>query len=131
MERVIIKEVGKKPEIVEVEKVTLEYMQGVVGGLIEIPPLSEALYKRGIDMVINEEGKLLELEPNMLVLGDEYEVLDVVVGNILFVANDGEGRTIGLNNQQIEDLLNVFNHNLATTNKGLFNYVLVGDDLWI
>lgn len=129
MEKVMIKRVGENPEIVEVEKITLEYMQKQVKGWIEIPYLSDALNARRIDIVINEEGKLEGMEPNMLLLGDGFDVIDVIVGDILFVAHDGEGGTIGLSDEQIKDLNDIFKHNQVLTNMGAFNYIRHGDEL--
>lgn len=129
MEKVMIKKVGEAPQVIEVEEITLKYMQEVVGGWIEMPYLSEALDSRKIDIVINEEGKLMELEPNILVM-NKAEILDVVVGDILFVANDGEGKTIGLNDTQIEDLKHAFRYNEVITNRGVFNYIrLEGENI--
>ena len=129
MEKVMIKKVGEAPQVIEVEEITLKYMQEVVGGWIEMPYLSEALDSRKIDIVINEEGKLMELEPNILVM-NRAEILDVVVGDILFVANDGEGKTIGLNDTQIEDLKHAFKYNEVITNRGVFNYIrLEGENI--
>ena len=129
MEKVMIKRVGENPEIVEVEKITLEYMQKQVKGFIEIPYLSDALNARRIYIVINEEGKLEGMEPNMLLLGDGFDVIDVIVGDILFVAHDGEGGTIGLSDEQIKDLNDIFKHNQVLTNMGAFNYIRQGDEL--
>ena len=129
MEKVMIKRVGENPEIVEVEKITLKYMQEQVKGLIEIPYLSDALNARRIDIVINEEGKLESMDPNMLLLGDDFDVIDVIVGDILFVAHDGQGGTIGLSDEQIKDLNDMFKHNQVLTNMGAFNYIRHGDEL--
>lgn len=129
MEKVMIKRVGENPEIVEVEEITLKYMQEQVKGLIEIPYLSDALNARRIDIVINEEGKLEGMDPNMLLLGDDFDVIDVIVGDILFVAHDGQGGTIGLSDEQIKDLNDMFKHNQVLTNMGAFNYIRHGDEL--
>lgn len=137
MEKVMIKKVGQAPEIVEVENVSLEYMQGVVGGWIEIPYISDALYLKRIDIVINEEGKLLDMEPNILVIEENdmsgtavRKVLDAIHGDILFVANDGDGHTIGLSDEQIKDLEHAFKYNEVITNRGVFNYIrLEGKDI--
>ena len=69
----------------------LEAFQHHVGGLIEIPYIFKPLADRGIVCVINEEGKLLNLEPTVLLV-HEGELVDVVVGNALFFkdAPDGE-----------------------------------------
>lgn len=132
MEKVMIKKVGQKPEVVEVEEISLKYMQSIVGGYIEMPYISESLNVRNIDIVINEEGKLEGLDPNILLMDKNFEIKDIIVGDILFVSNDKKGKTIGLSDEQIEDLNKVFTHNAVITNLGLFNYIkLEGEDiLW-
>ena len=81
---------------------TLEALQSIVGGWIEIPYLSSKLSKEGIDVVINEEGKLIGLEPQIVVLKKGINrPLEVVVGNCVFVSHNEEGETIGLTDKQI------------------------------
>lgn len=75
--RVVIKEVGKKAKVEIVEN-TLEAFQEVVDGYIEILPLNSNLV-----IVLNEEGKLLNLETNITISNGLAE--DNLVGNILFV----------------------------------------------
>lgn len=74
-------------------------LQREVDGLIECPVLSNKLYANGVDTYINEEGKLLPLEPSAVVF-HEGEVIDVVAGNIVFVGYTDEGKTIGLTDEQ-------------------------------
>lgn len=78
---------------------TLEALQEEVGGWIDIPYLSEELNKVGIDVIINDEGKLIGLDPE-LVLFYENEIADIVCGNILFASHDEEGNTVGLSEEQ-------------------------------
>lgn len=82
---------------------TLEALQEIVGGWIEIPFISEKLYEEGIDIIINEEGKLIGLEPQIaIVQKGKNKVLDLVMGNCIFASHDEEGNTIGLNDRQIK-----------------------------
>ena len=78
---------------------TLEALQEEVGGWIDIPYLSEELNKLGIDVIINDEGKLIGLDPE-LILFYENEIADIVCGNILFASHDEEGNTVGLSEEQ-------------------------------
>lgn len=81
----------------------LEDLQEIVGGWIEIPYLSRRLADEGIDIIINEEGKLMGLEPQIVVADRETnKVLDLVVGNCIFASHDEMGETVGLTNRQIE-----------------------------
>lgn len=83
---------------------TLEDLQKIVGGYIEIPFLSQKFLEHDIDMIINEEGKYIEgLKPEIAVISGETEgLLDVVYGNCIFASHDAEGNTIELNNKQIK-----------------------------
>ena len=82
---------------------TLESLQKIVGGWIEIPYLSQRFAEETIDVIINEEGKLIGLEPQIAVVKkDNNKILDLVVGNCIFASHDEEGDTIGLNDKQIE-----------------------------
>ena len=82
---------------------TLEELQRIVGGYIEIPYLSDVFSENNIDMIINEEGKFIEgLKPEIAIVdGEEGKILDLVYGNCIFASHDEEGETVGLNDNQI------------------------------
>ena len=82
---------------------TLEDLQKIVGGYIEIPFLSETFLANEIDIIINEEGKFIEgLRPEIAVVGREHgSVLDIVYGNCIFASHDNIGNTTALNDEQI------------------------------
>jgi hypothetical protein len=64
---------------------TLEELKSVVGGYIEIVPLTEDYL-----MVINEEGKLLNLPINVIatrVYRASRNTDDFIVGNVLICSN--------------------------------------------
>lgn len=83
-------------------KNTLEELQKIVGGYIEIPFLSREFNDNKINIIINEEGKFIEgLEPEIAVVKKETNtILDVVYGNCVFASHDYEGNTIELNEEQ-------------------------------
>lgn len=83
-------------------KNTLEDLQDIVGGYIEIPFLSRVFNDNKIDVIINEEGKYIEgLEPEIVVMDRATQrMLDVVYGNCVFASHDYEGNTIALNEEQ-------------------------------
>lgn len=83
-------------------KNTLEGLQQIVGGYIEIPFLSRELNENEIDIIINEEGKLIEgLEPEIAIISKETNaILDIVYGNCAFASHDAEGNTIELSAEQ-------------------------------
>lgn len=93
-------------EVKEIEN-TLEELQKIVGGYIEIPFISKKFFEYGIDMIINEEGKFIEgLKPEIAVLEKgSNRVLDVVMGNCIFASHDEEGNTVELNDEQAQIVL--------------------------
>lgn len=88
---------------------TLDKLQETVGGYIEIPHIVKQFSELGIDMIINEEGKLLGLEPTLAILKGS-QVVEVICGPILFVSHNEEGDTVSLNANQTKYLMStVFN----------------------
>ena len=83
-------------------KNSLEGLQQIVGGYIEIPFLSRTFNENKIDVIINEEGKFIEgLEPEIAIIKKESNtILDVVYGNCIFASHDRKGDTIELNAEQ-------------------------------
>ena len=82
---------------------TLDTLQEIVGGYIEIPYLGKTFADNGIDAIINEEGKLIDgINPEIAIVdGENWQILDIVFGNCIFVSHNDEGETIGLNDKQI------------------------------
>lgn len=82
----------------------LEDLQKIVGGYIEIPFLGDKFHDKGIDVIINEEGKLIEgLKAEIAIVNEEQgNILDIVYGNCIFASHDEEGETIGLTEEQLE-----------------------------
>ena len=75
--RVLYKKVGENP-VVKIINASLEAKQELVGGLIEVVPYEDVL------IICNEEGKILNMPPNVVfdydyiagdffVIGDDYE----------------------------------------------------------
>lgn len=84
-------------------KNTLEALQEIVGGYIEIPFLSEIFNDNNIDIVINEEGKFIEgLNPEIAIVNKNGQILDLVYGNCIFVSHDERGETVSLDDKQIK-----------------------------
>ena len=80
---IIIKECGTTTKLVpnDAKAFTLEEMQGIVGGYIEMIHLNN-----GDIMVINEEGRLLALRINddaTDIFQDNFGETDVIVGDVL------------------------------------------------
>lgn len=91
--KVIFKEVGKEPVVMEIDD-TLEAKQKLVGGLIEIVP-----YKDDLLLVCNEEGKITNLKPNL-----QFDY-DYIAGNCFIVGDDYENSGFkSIEESQIEDI---------------------------
>ena len=73
--RILYKEVGKDPEVRFIEN-TLEAKQKLVEGLIEVVPYDDVL------IICNEEGKILNMPPNLVF---EY---DYIAGNCFVIGDD-------------------------------------------
>lgn len=81
--RCILVKVFEQPKVVEIEN-NLSTLQKYVGGLIDIVEL-----ENDVDIIINDEGKLLSLSPNLVL----YEFGDIIVGDFLVVGQEN-GETI-------------------------------------
>jgi hypothetical protein len=83
-----------------------ELLSETVQGYIECVSLPSL----GVDMWINEEGKILQLPQNPkgnALWVKEYGLTDYIAGNIVFTRVNDEGETIGLTDEQIEALIAV------------------------
>lgn len=80
-------------ELAEKEN-TYDMISSAVGGLIELAPTPRSL--AGIDLWVNEEGKLMSLTPSMILLDDNKHLVDTFAGNIVFTRTNEDGETIPL-----------------------------------
>lgn len=119
---------NNKLEVKEIEN-NLKTLQEIVGGLIEIPYISDKLSDNGIDIIINEEGKLIDgLRPEIAIVNKKTsDVIDLVFGTCIFASSDNEGGTIGLSEEQIGILFEMFKENVLLTSMkdGVFNVKFV------
>lgn len=91
--KVIIKKPFEKPVVAEIEE-GLKPLQQLVGGLTDNV---YELTQQNINILVNDEGKIYNLEPNFIVYGGN----DIVVGTAVFTGYDGEGNDISLTDEQI------------------------------
>ena len=64
-------------------------------------------------IVLDEEGKLTyKPQLNIVIENDEQKIVDVLVGNVLFVGVDGED-WVGLNKEQIDIVNSLLNSNMS------------------
>ena len=89
--RVLKVEPNKPPEEVTLKN-DLADLQNAVGGLIEFLSLDSS---KGIDLMCNEEGKLMGLEPNRRVGSD------VIVGTFYILRCNRNGESCSLNDEDI------------------------------
>ena len=94
--KVMIKKVGRDPEVVEIND-ELSVYQEIVGGYIEVFPLWDDIL-----CICNEEGKLNGMLPNFTFYSD------VICGDVIFVSARGED-FVGLSDLQIDFLNIIFN----------------------
>lgn len=80
---------------------SLEKMQEIVGGWIEMAyyPFSDKL--TGVNLIVNEEGKLMQLDANI------HIGHDILVGPVLAVRIDDEGGTATLQEGDVAALQEV------------------------
>lgn len=91
--RILLKKVGKNPEVMNIEN-TLKAKQKLVNGLIEVVPITDEIL-----LICNEEGKLNNLPPNLLF---DY---DYIAGDCFFIGDDFEnGDFKSLTDEQIIEI---------------------------
>lgn len=100
----IIKRVGEKPERVRIVGETYDLIKSVIEGCFDVVRVG-VLEENNIDIFVDDEGKLLELDPNILILDrDTEEMVDYIAGDVIFLSYDNEGNSIGLTEKQLEIL---------------------------
>lgn len=95
----------------------LKDLQEIVGGYIEIPFLSHVFNDNEIDIIINEEGKLIDgMKAEIAVIDEETNrVLDIVYGNCIFASHNEEGETVELNDEQMKIVMNALKMEVVLT----------------
>lgn len=93
----------EEPYFTSVRNNLHEY-QRIVKGNIEIISCPDV---NGIDIICNEEGKIMSLPLNRS-LTDNHEVYDIVAGTMILAGNNTEGETIGLTEEQLVSGYNYF-----------------------
>lgn len=86
-----------------------EHLRDAVEGWIECVRL-ESL---GLDMWVNEEGKVYSLPVNGFATSlffREFGVVDQICGNVILTGSDRQGDTIGLTKKQIENITSLLGY---------------------
>lgn len=89
------------PEEIEIEN-TYEKLKELVEGYLEMP-----YYFDDVDVICNEEGKLIGLDANRIMTMNG-EPFDIIMGNIVVAGHTPSGNTKGLTPKQIEKYKEVF-----------------------
>ena len=95
---------------------------------IDIPYVSRAYDEKGISIVLDDNGKLVD-EEFQVITGliidfadtdeDRPEVIDYIVGNYLLMNHNEEGETVSLTDEQVEYIKDSFM--VLPTQKGLLS----------
>lgn len=94
--RAVLKKVGYSPRVIEIED-KWEVYRDLVDGWIEMIHMP---FDDNVICVCNEEGKLVGKPANLIV--PEYE--DIFVGDLVFVADNGDGTECSLTDEQIGEI---------------------------
>jgi len=95
MLQVVFKKPNEKPTQMEIED-TLEKLQELVEGYIELIPAND---DKSILMIVNEEGQLKGLEPNIWI-GNTC-----IVGNVVFVQNKFDSEFHSLTDDMVKAII--------------------------
>lgn len=96
--KVVILEPNEVPRIETIDN-RLETLQAIVGGDIELIPTND------YDILVNAEGKFIDLEPNFALYGGR----DFVAGTAIFISTDYETEDFtSLPEEQIKFITGIF-----------------------
>ena len=101
--RVVVAEPGKRAEVREIGS-GLDAMQAVVGGWLEVVPTWA-----GHDLWLNEEGRLVGLEPNRLVRAPQSDAWWDIYGTLFVASSNDEGETVSLSETEAEAICAALN----------------------
>lgn len=109
--KVIIKRPGDSQMTINVDDLKLDTIYKLIGcSMIECYGYIELLERNNIDILLDEEGKLVDNpKPNILVKSKQ-SVVDILMGSILFVGVSGD-EWVGLNDTQIKLINELLNKN--------------------
>lgn len=108
---------------VEIKNEEVEYdeIKDAVGGYIEHVTFNKMLEDIGVDMWVDEEGKLKERIPVVAVVDlNNFNAVEVLSGSIVFTSkrsSDPEG-SYSLSDEQIEVIKKMFNLTVEITHNG-------------
>jgi hypothetical protein len=101
----ILKQPGLKPEVVEQDAIKLADLQHYVEGTVTtayVPSLAKV--GEGVTLWANDDGLCLGMTPNVGFFDADFFEPMILVGPILVTGSDEEGETIGLTDEQVEQV---------------------------
>lgn len=108
---------NKKVSVKELDG-ELESLQAEVQGTIDFFEISYG--GKNFDIILNDEGKMIGLEPNIAII-HEGEIVDLIMGDVLIMKVDEEGATMGLSDEEISVLSEYFSSKGIFTSYGLLS----------
>ena len=100
--KVIYKKANGKPEILDINNDYKE-LQKLVGGYFDHLYLS-----KNVGVYLHDEGKLLNLDKNVVLYDEDLNILDILVGDIVIVQHSREN-DISLSDKNIEKYVKMLN----------------------
>ena len=125
-DKVIVRCQNEDFKVEKVDNLNLEYLQSKVGGYVELVGWCDELLNLNIDMWINEEGKYIEgLIPTFIVVNKKDEILDLIMGDVVFTSSDKKGNTIGLNDIQAQSIKRIFKRTAVLNNGAIVSVMTI------
>lgn len=112
-EMVIVRRQDGYIEKVNTETVDLKFLQQQVGGYVEFVPGEWFKLDENTSLVINEEGKILQLGINMPMHNSKGKIIDILFGKIVAVGMR-DGDIVGLNQEQEKMVMKLFEQDYRT-----------------
>ena len=100
--QVVIVEPEKRPYKAIIEN-ELQAFNKIVGGYIENLFIGRTKKGAKVGIILNEEGKLVDLPYNRHIVG-----LDILVGTFIITAYNLEGDNVSLTNEEVEKYIRIF-----------------------
>lgn len=123
--RYVVLEPFQPPRTVEAEDIPYEVMSSTVGGTIDIIPMIYARRAERIvaDIILNDDGKLIGLEPNL------FWEKQLLVGTLMFVAFDNEtGDVTEMPDEMYREIIDFINTGRNELIKDIIRYQSAGED---
>ena len=130
MKAILIQKISEKPVahgntyieygLTEINVDGLQGMQKAVDRTLECWDYLRRLYENGIILYCNDEGKINNLTPSVIVVNSEGETVEMICGNVLLVGYDfKEDHSVSLTDEQIKIIGEVFQEAIISIEKNI------------